>query len=34
MKTARALKATCELAEAGFGYFTTIEEMQVFRERK
>ena len=34
VKTAKTLKETCELAEAGFEYFPTIEEDQVFRKRK
>jgi integrase len=34
VKTAKTLKEACELAEAGFEYFTTIEDAQVFRKRK
>lgn len=34
VKTAKTLKEACELAEAGFAYFTTIDEVQVFRKRK
>lgn len=34
VRTARTLKEACELAEAGFQYFTTIENAQVFRKRK
>jgi len=34
VRTARTLKGACGLAEAGFQYFTTIENAQVFRKRK
>ena len=33
-KTAKTLDEACELAEAGFEFFTTIESAQVFRKRK
>lgn len=34
VKTARTLKEACDLAEAGFQYFTEIQGVQVFRKRK
>ena len=34
VKTAKTLKEACELAEAGFEYFTTMQGVQVFRKRK
>jgi len=34
VKTAKTLKEVCELAEAGFEYFTTMEDAQVFRKCK
>jgi len=34
VRVAKTLKEACELAEAGFEYFTAIEETQVFRKRK
>lgn len=34
VKTAETLKEACELAEAGFEYFTTIDNVQVYRKRK
>jgi integrase len=34
VRVAKTLKEACELAEAGFEYFTTIEGVQVFRKRK
>jgi hypothetical protein len=34
VKTAKTLEEACELAEAGFEYFTTIDDVQVFRKRK
>jgi Site-specific recombinase XerD len=34
VKVAKTLKEACELAKAGFEYFTEIEEAQVFRKRK
>ena len=34
VRTAKTLKEACELAEAGFEYFTTIIDVQVFRKRK
>ena len=34
VKTASTLKEACELAEAGFDYFTTIDDVQIFRKRK
>ena len=34
VKTAKTLKETRELAEAGFEYFTTMEDAQVFRKCK
>jgi len=34
VRTAKTLKEVCELAEAGFEYFTTIEDAQIFRKRK
>lgn len=34
VRTAKTLKEACELAEAGFEYFTSIEDTQVFRKRK
>ena len=34
VRTAKTLKEACELAEAGFEYFTTINYVQVFRKRK
>jgi len=33
VKTAKTLEEAYELAEAGFRYFTAIEEVQVFRKR-
>lgn len=30
-RSAKTLKETCELAEAGFDYFTTIEDVQIAR---
>lgn len=33
-KVAETLKEACELAEAGFDYFTTINGAQIFRKRK
>jgi len=34
VKVAKTLKEACELGEAGFDYFTTIEDAQIFRKRK
>jgi integrase len=34
VKTAKTLKEACELAEAGFTYFTEIQGVQVFRKPK
>jgi len=34
VRTAKTLEEACELAEAGFEYFTTMEEAQIFRKRK
>ncbi|MDH5267384.1 MAG: site-specific integrase [Candidatus Bathyarchaeota archaeon] len=34
IKVARTLKEACELAEAGFQYFTQIEGAQIFRKRR
>ena len=34
VRVAKTLKEACELAEAGFDYFTTIEDAQIFRKRK
>jgi len=34
VKVARTLKEACELAEAGFQYFTEIEGAQIFRKRR
>ena len=34
VRVAKTLKEACELAEAGFDYFTTIEDVQIFRKRK
>ena len=34
VRTAKTLKEACELAEAGFEYFTALENAQVFRKRK
>jgi hypothetical protein len=34
VRTAETRKEACELAEAGFEYFTTIEQAQIFRKRK
>ena len=34
VRTAKTLKEACELAEAGFEYFTKIDGVQVFRKRK
>jgi integrase len=34
VKTAKTLKEACELAEAGFSYFTEIQGIQVFRKPK
>lgn len=34
VRTAKTLKEACELAEEGFEYFTTMQDIQVFRKRK
>jgi len=34
VKTAKTLNEACELAEAGFTYFTEIQGVQVFRKPK
>ena len=34
VKTAKTLKEACELAKAGFTYFTKIEGVQIFRKTK
>jgi len=34
VKVAKTLEEACELAKAGFDYFTTIEDAQIFRKRK
>lgn len=34
VKAAKTLEEACELAKAGFDYFTEIEGTQVFRKRK
>ena len=34
VRTAKTPKEACELAEAGFEYFTTMQDIQVFRKRK
>ncbi len=34
VKTAKTLEEACELAKAGFEYFTEIKDVQVFRKRK
>jgi len=34
VKVAKTLEEACKLAEAGFEYFTTIEDTQIFRKRK
>lgn len=34
VKVAKTLKEACELAEAGFQYFTEIDGAQIFRKRK
>lgn len=34
VKTAKTLKEACELAEAGFTYFTEMQCVQVFRKPK
>ena len=34
VKTAKTLKEACELAKVGFSYFTTIEDVQIFRKPK
>jgi len=34
VRTAKTIEEACELAEAGFEYFTTMEETQIFRKRK
>lgn len=34
VKVAKTLDEACELAEAGFEYFTEIDGAQVFRKRK
>ncbi|MFC1488083.1 hypothetical protein ACFLRN_10415 [Thermoproteota archaeon] len=34
LKTAKTLKEACELAKVGFGYFTTMEAIQIFRKPK
>jgi hypothetical protein len=34
VKTAKTLEEACELAEAGFSYFTEIQGVQVFRKPK
>jgi len=34
VRTARTVKEACELAKAGFGYFTKMDDVQIFRQRK
>lgn len=34
VKTAKSLKEACELAKAGFTYFTEIQGVQIFRRPK
>ena len=34
VKTAKTLDEACELAKAGFSYFTKIEDVQIFRKPK
>jgi len=34
VKTAKTVKEACELAKAGFSYFTKIEDVQIFRKPK
>jgi len=34
VKTAKTLEEVCKLEEVGFEYFTTIDDVQVFRKRK
>jgi len=34
VKTAKTLEEACELAKAGFTFFTKIDEVQIFRKPK
>ena len=34
VKTAKTVVEACELAKAGFDYFTAIDDVQIFRKRK
>jgi len=34
VKTAKTVNEACELAKAGFDYFTTMDDVQIFRKRK
>ncbi len=34
VKTAKTVKEACELAKVGFDYFTTMNDVQIFRKRK
>jgi hypothetical protein len=34
VKTAETVKEACELAKVGFDYFTTMNDVQIFRKRK
>lgn len=34
VKTAKTVNEACELAKAGFDYFTAMDDVQIFRKRK
>jgi hypothetical protein len=34
VKVAKTVNEACELAKAGFDYFTTMDDAQIFRKRK